>query len=111
MIRTEPRNLSFLNAVDYRRSTIRPPPKSQISGYRFKLVDTRIFNPLLCQLSYLALKGGEEQGIWNAEVPAQASSSRTIEIDRINLAVMAVHVQSDGTAANFAILDRGKRAE
>jgi hypothetical protein len=24
---------------------------------------------------------------------------------------MAVHVQSDGTAANFAILDRGKRAE
>jgi hypothetical protein len=56
-------------------------------------------------------KGGEEQGIWNAGVPAQANSSRTIEIDRINLAIMAVHVQSDRTAANFAILDRGKRTE
>ena len=52
----------------------------------------------------------KEQGIWNAEVPAQANSSRTIEIDGLNLAVVAVHVQSDRTAANFAILNRGKRA-
>jgi hypothetical protein len=50
-------------------------------------------------------------GTMECRVPAQANSSRTIEIDRINLAVMAVHVQGDGTAANFAILDRGKRAE
>jgi hypothetical protein len=41
---------------------------------------------------------------------AQANSSRTIEVDRFNFAVMAVHVQRDGTATNFAILNRGKRA-
>jgi hypothetical protein len=45
----------------------------------------------------------------NAEVPAKAISSRAIKIDRINLSGMAVHVQSDWTAANFAILNRGKR--
>jgi hypothetical protein len=41
---------------------------------------------------------------------AQANSSRTIKFDRFNLAIMAVHVQSDGTATDFAILNRGKRA-
>ena len=52
----------------------------------------------------------KEQGIWDAGIPARANSSRTIEIDGLNLAVVAVHVQSDRTAANFAILNRGKRA-
>jgi hypothetical protein len=72
--------------------------------------ERKIFSPLLCRLSYLAVRGGEEQGIWDAGFPAQANSSRTIEIDGLNLAVVAVHVQSDRTAANFAILNRGKRA-
>ena len=45
-----------------------------------------------------------------AGVTAQANSSRTIEFDRFDLAIMAVHVQRDGTATDFAILNRGKRA-
>ena len=45
-----------------------------------------------------------------AGVTAQASSSRTIEFDRFDLAIMAVHVQRNGTATDFAILNRGKRA-
>jgi hypothetical protein len=48
--------------------------------------------------------------MWNAGVPVRANSSRTIEFDRFNLAVMAVHVQRDGTATDFAVLNRGKRA-
>jgi hypothetical protein len=52
----------------------------------------------------------EEQGIWDAEVSAQANSSRTIGFDGLDLAIVAVHVQSDRTAANFAVLNRGKRA-
>ena len=43
-------------------------------------------------------------------VAAQASSSRTVEFDRFNFAGMTMHVQRDGTAADFAILNRGKRA-
>ena len=46
----------------------------------------------LLNIVILAVRGGEEQGIWDAGFPAQANSSRTIEIDRLNLAVMAVHV-------------------
>ncbi len=40
----------------------------------------------------------------------ESNSSRTIELDRFNFAVMAMHVQRDGTATDFAILNRGKRA-
>jgi hypothetical protein len=53
---------------------------------------------------------GESRGMWNAGVAAQANSSRTIKIDRFNLAVMAVHIQRDGTATDLTILNRGKRA-
>jgi hypothetical protein len=59
----------------------------------------------------LYLAGGQrERGCQMPGFTAQANSSRTIKFDRFDLAVMAVHVQSDGTATDFAILNRGKRA-
>jgi hypothetical protein len=67
---------------------------------------TSVFNPLL----YLAGAASEKGGCQMPGFTGQASSSRTIKIDRFNLAIMAVHVQSDGTATDFAILNRGKRA-
>ena len=48
--------------------------------------------------------------MWNAGVPAQANSSRTIEFDGFNLAAVAMHVKGDRTATNFAILNGGKCA-
>jgi hypothetical protein len=46
----------------------------------------------------------------NAAGYGVSNSSRTIEFDRFNFAIMAVHVQRDGTATNFAVLNRGKCA-
>jgi hypothetical protein len=43
-------------------------------------------------------------------VPASAISSRTIEVDRLNLAGVTMHIQGDRPATDFAILNGGKRA-
>jgi hypothetical protein len=70
------------------------------------LEENKHFNPLL----YLAGAASEGGGSQMPGFTAEANSSRTIKFDRFNLAIMAVHVQSDGTATDFAILNRGKRA-
>ena len=36
--------------------------------------------------------------------------SRSIDFDRLDLAAVTMHVDGDRTTADFAILDRGKRA-
>jgi hypothetical protein len=49
-----------------------------------------------------------ERETWNAEFPAKANSSRTIEFYRLNFTVMAVNIELNGATADFAILNRGK---
>jgi hypothetical protein len=39
-----------------------------------------------------------------------STSSRTIEVDRLNLAGVTMHIQGDRAATDFAILNGGKRA-
>jgi hypothetical protein len=39
----------------------------------------------------------------------EANSSGTIDFDRFNLTVVTVNIECDGTTADFAILNRGKR--
>jgi hypothetical protein len=51
-----------------------------------------------------------ERETWNAEFPAQANSSRTIEFYRLNFTVMAVNIELNGATADFAILNRAKRS-
>jgi hypothetical protein len=70
------------------------------------LEENKRFNPLL----YLAGAASEGGDVKCRGFTAQANSSRTIKFDRFNLAIMAVHVQSDGTATDLAVLNRGKRA-
>jgi hypothetical protein len=60
----------------------------------------------MARLSETAARAGNME----CRVPAQASSSRTIEFDGFNLAVVAMHVQGDRTATNFTILNGGKCA-
>ena len=59
---------------------------------------------------HLCLAGQREKGMSNAGGYGVSNSSRTIEFDRFNFAIMAMHVQCDGTATDFAILNRGKCA-
>jgi hypothetical protein len=67
--------------------------------------------PSFAEQAFSTLCAASERGGFQMPgLTGQASSSRTIKIDRFNLAIMAVHVQSDGTATDFAILNRGKRA-
>jgi hypothetical protein len=40
----------------------------------------------------------------------QANSSRTIVFDRLNFTVVTVNIELNGAAADFAILNRGKRS-
>jgi hypothetical protein len=64
----------------------------------------------LSRALFIARFWPEEREIWNAGFPAQTNSSRTIEFDRLNCTAMTVNIELDGTTADFAILDRGKRS-
>jgi hypothetical protein len=88
-------------------STVLPSEMPRAVADRSRARREQTFSTLCCISPGRPAREGESQ---MPGFTAQANSSRTIKIDRFNLAIMAVHVQSDGTATDFAILNRGKRA-
>jgi hypothetical protein len=61
--------------------------------------------PLLCQLSYLAAKVVRARNMERRGFCA-SKFSRAIDFDRLDLAAMTMHVDSDGTTTNFAITQK-----
>jgi hypothetical protein len=59
----------------------------------------------------LPAEKSREQGILECRGFCASKFSRAIDLDRLDLAAVTMHVDSDWTTTNFAILDRGKGAE
>jgi hypothetical protein len=72
---------------------------------------TELKRALKAQSARFSVLCSAEQGILEYRGFCASKFSRAIDLDRLDLAAVTMHVDSDWTTTNFAILDRGKGAE